>query len=348
MNQPSAPLSEDPVAATPVEKGELKPLVTIITTIYNQENYIADVVSSLNAQTSDSWECILVDDGSIDRSYQTALSMVGNDPRFKVITKENGGISSARNLGTVLASPHSQYFVFLDGDDMLATEFVAQLSGYLNNHPNVGLVTCAFVELDKNGVPVRPGIRTRYAPNALGFPRQLKPHEAETPFVTYFCATGQGPFAMMRRSAFEATPGYDERLCPHEDTDIFCQIALISTTHHFPAPLYLKRCHEESIMNSKTEDAEKKFGFFRRNAYSIFRQKWDNYEAKTPEQQAILSKAKRYYYSRHKPFRDFKVALKTLRLIFRDPTKARFDWLFFLCRSGISGLFLGGENRVKR
>lgn len=322
----------------------MKPLVTIIITVHNQEGFIADAWASVKAQTLPAWECVIVDDGSTDHSYENALALTAGDPRVQVITKPNGGSSSARNAGVRHAGRDSLYFVFLDGDDLLAPEFSAQLSAYLDAHPAAGVVTCGFIEVDKESKPLGAGIRTRYVPNALGFPRQLKPRENVTPFVAFFCATGQGPFAMMRRSVFEKTTGYDERLWPHEDTDIFCQIALRSEAHHLPLPLYWKRTHEMSIMHASTEHAVQEFRFFRADAYGIFRQKWDNYCAKDPRQQALLAHAKKYYYSRHRPFRDFKVALITLKLLTKDPTKARLDWFLCLCKSGFRGLFCGRES----
>ena len=337
---PSPLHSSEPSALA--ENAASGPLVSIITTVYNQENYIADAIASLKAQTCPDWECIIVDDGSKDRSYANAQALTQGDPRFKVVTKPNGGLSSARNAGVPHLAPRSRYIVFLDGDDLLAPEFLSQLSNYLEAHPEAGLVTCGFIELDQHARPVKEGYRSRYAPNALGFPRQLKPEEAVTPFVTFFCATGQGPFTMVRRSVYEQTPGYDERLCPHEDTDMFCHLALRAQAHHLHTPLYLKRNHETSIMNSTTEEAAKRYAYFRADAYSLFREKWDHYPTADPRQQTLINEARKYYYTRHRPFRDFKVALKTLGLILKKPTRAQIAWFLKLCKSGLSGLLMGG------
>jgi glycosyltransferase involved in cell wall biosynthesis len=342
---PSPLQSRDPSAV--VENSAPAPLVSIITTVYNQENYIADAIASVRSQTCASWECIIVDDGSKDQSYANARMLTQGDPRFKIVTKPNGGLSSARNAGIPHLAPQSRYIVFLDGDDLLAPEFLSQLSNYLEAHPEAGLVTCGFIELDQDARPVKEGYRSRYAPNALGFPHQLKPGETVTPFATFFCATGQGPFTMVRRAIYEQTPGYDERLCPHEDTDMFCHLALRAEAHHLPTPLYLKRNNETSIMNSKTEDAAKRYAYFRADAYSIFRNKWDHYPADDPRQRALIDEARNYYYTRHRPFRDFKVALKTLRLIFKNPSRSQIAWFLQLCKSGLRGLFNGGGPAAK-
>lgn len=342
---PSPHQSSDPSALA--ENAASGPLVSVIATAYNQEDYIADAIASLRAQTCASWECIVVDDGSRDQSLARAQTLTAGDPRFQVVAKTNGGISSARNAGVLHLDPHSRYLVFLDGDDRLAPEFLSQLSAYLEMHPEAGLVTCGFIEIGPDGQPLKLGHRSRYAPNALGFPRQLAPEENVTPFVTFFCATGHGPFTMVRRSVFEQTPGYDEHLCPHEDTDMFCQLALRAPAHHLPTPLYFKRIHATSIINSSAEDAAKRYAYFWADAYSLFRAKWDHYPAQDARQQALIDEARKYYYTRHRPFRDFKVALKTLGLIIKKPTRAKIAWFLHLSKSGICGFLTGGGSSAQ-
>jgi len=344
MNPSPHQSSEPSVLAENAPSG---PLVSVIITVYNQENYIADAIASLRSQTCASWEGIVVDDGSQDHSHARALALTEGDPRFKVVTKPNGGPSSTRNAGVSRLDPNSRYLVFLDGDDLLAPEFLSQLSGYLQAHPEAGLLTCGFIELDPDARPVKVGTRSRYAPNALGFPHQLAPEEPVTPFVTFFCATGQGPFSMIRRSVYAQTSGYDERFWPHEDTDMFCQLALRSQAHHLPAPLYLKRNHATSIIHAIKQDTAERFTCFHADAYSIFREKWDHYPAQDARQQTLLNEARKYYYARHRPFRDFKVALKTLGLILKEPTRAKIAWFLYLCKSGLDGLLTGGGTSAK-
>ena len=73
--------------------------VSIIVPVYNIENYIRVCVESILAQTYESFELILVDDGSKDNSGILCDEYAAIDSRVKVIHKENGGVSSARNTG---------------------------------------------------------------------------------------------------------------------------------------------------------------------------------------------------------------------------------------------------------
>lgn len=97
--------------------------VSIIIPVYNVEQQIARCIQSVINQTYQKLEIILVDDGSRDRSGIICDEYRLNDSRIKVIHKENGGVSSARNLGLECAT--GSYVVFLDGDDALDLDTIS-------------------------------------------------------------------------------------------------------------------------------------------------------------------------------------------------------------------------------
>lgn len=72
-------------------------IVSVIVPVYNVEKYLIECLESILHQTYSSWECVLVDDGSTDSSGDICDEYSAKDQRFKVVHKENGGISSARN-----------------------------------------------------------------------------------------------------------------------------------------------------------------------------------------------------------------------------------------------------------
>lgn len=90
------------------------PLVSIIVPVYNAEKYISQTIESVLGQTYQNWELILVNDGSTDNSEYIIQNY--KDSRFKYLKKENGGVSTARNLGIKQAS--GIYIAFLDADDV--------------------------------------------------------------------------------------------------------------------------------------------------------------------------------------------------------------------------------------
>lgn len=88
------------------EKGEL---ISIIIPIYNVENYLRQCLDSISEQTYKNFECILINDGSTDNSKQIAEEFL-LDSRFRYFEKENGGVSSARNLGIECSGGDVHYF----------------------------------------------------------------------------------------------------------------------------------------------------------------------------------------------------------------------------------------------
>ena len=90
--------------------------ISIIVPIYNVEKYINKCIDSILVQTFSDFELILVDDGSTDKSGVISNEYVKKDTRVKVIHKQTGGLSSARNEGIENAS--GKYIAFIDSDDL--------------------------------------------------------------------------------------------------------------------------------------------------------------------------------------------------------------------------------------
>lgn len=100
---------------------------SIILPIYNVEKYLAECIESILSQSFTDYEIILVDDGSKDSSGRICDEYAQKDSRIKVLHKENGGQSSARNVGLDNAS--GQYIVYIDSDDfILNPSFLSDLS----------------------------------------------------------------------------------------------------------------------------------------------------------------------------------------------------------------------------
>lgn len=96
----------------------LSRLVSIIVPCYNQAQYLDEALQSVLDQTYTNWECIIVNDGSPDHTEEVAEKWIEKDNRFVYFYKENGGLSSARNLG--LERAKGEYIQFLDSDDCIA------------------------------------------------------------------------------------------------------------------------------------------------------------------------------------------------------------------------------------
>lgn len=99
--------------------------VTVIIPIYNVEKYVREAIESARYQTYKNIEIILVDDGSTDSSGKICDEYDGKDEKIKVIHKQNGGLSDARNAG--LDNSTGKYIMFLDSDDFLEPDAVENM-----------------------------------------------------------------------------------------------------------------------------------------------------------------------------------------------------------------------------
>ena len=97
-----------------------KPKINIVVPVYKVEKYIEKCVNSLIIQTFKDIEIILVDDGSPDNCPVLCDQYALEDDRIRVVHKENGGLSSARNTGLEVIS--GDFFMFVDSDDWLDKE----------------------------------------------------------------------------------------------------------------------------------------------------------------------------------------------------------------------------------
>ncbi|MBQ3394894.1 MAG: glycosyltransferase [Synergistaceae bacterium] len=134
-NQPTAN-SQQPTANSqqPTANSHNHVLVSIIIPAYNTEKYIHRAIESSLRQTHNNVEVIVVNDGSKDNTLEVAKSYEERDSRVRVYHKENGGVSSARNMG--IREAHGEYITFLDSDDWFEDCAVEFLLDMQINHPN--------------------------------------------------------------------------------------------------------------------------------------------------------------------------------------------------------------------
>ena len=98
------------------------PLVSVIVPIYKVEPYLRRCLDSIVNQTYRKLEIILIDDGSPDKSPQICDEYAAKDSRIKVIHKENGGLSDARNVGLDICK--GKFFSFVDSDDWINERYI--------------------------------------------------------------------------------------------------------------------------------------------------------------------------------------------------------------------------------
>lgn len=100
-------------------------LISIIIPVYNAEKYLERCLSSVVRQTYKDIEVIIINDGSKDKSRAIAENFAEKDERIKIINKENGGVSSARNTG--LSAANGEFVTYIDADDYIAEDYLEVL-----------------------------------------------------------------------------------------------------------------------------------------------------------------------------------------------------------------------------
>lgn len=128
---------------------ESRSLISVIIPVYNVEKYIRRCIDSIITQSYKNIEIILVDDGSPDDCGKICDSYALNDDRIKVVHKQNGGLSDARNRGIELAN--GQYVTFIDSDDYIAPNYIEYLHALLTEN-NADISCCSMVKTYSDSV----------------------------------------------------------------------------------------------------------------------------------------------------------------------------------------------------
>lgn len=125
--------------------------ISIIIPVYNTEQYLEECLDSIIAQEFKDWECLLVDDGSTDKSGCICDQYMKQDNRFKVFHIGNSGVSFARNLGIKYAS--AKYIAFIDSDDTIDKNYLSRLhSAMVKNE--VDLIVCGMKLVRPSGTEI--------------------------------------------------------------------------------------------------------------------------------------------------------------------------------------------------
>lgn len=238
------------------------PKVTVVTPCYNAARFIASTIESVQGQTFQNWEHIVVDDGSTDASARIIETCVSEDAtgRLRLIRQSNHGVCRARNAGFAARSADSAYVLFLDADDYLKPDMLHMLMSHMDDHPHVGLTYCLYDHLDgdDNVTPIKT-VPTRYRASTFGL--HAVPNDVlETPALSIFSGQAIPSVSLLRVSVFQRTDGFDEQFGqPAEDIDTFTQIALQSAVHRLPLRLvYYRRYAEQSSRNTSLIEANRR------------------------------------------------------------------------------------------
>lgn len=124
-------------------------MISVVIPLYNKRNSIDATLQSVLCQTYTDFEVIVVDDGSTDESATKVMDF--NDRRIRLIQKENGGVSSARNAGIMAAK--GDYIAFLDGDDIWDKRYLETLHKLICDFPDATIYGIGCAQMSENHIP---------------------------------------------------------------------------------------------------------------------------------------------------------------------------------------------------
>lgn len=187
-------------------------LVSILTPVFNGEKYLRQAIRSVLEQDYDSWELIVVDDGSTDDTAQIVAEF--NDPRIRYIYQENRGQTASLNRGLELAQ--GEYITTLDADDWLPANSLSARCQVFDENPELGVVY-------GDGM-YRAGDGQEMLRFSEQMPAGISGDVYDTLIVSPFYGTGAS--VMQRRKILDQYDiRYDELIAWCQDWDIYIRLA---------------------------------------------------------------------------------------------------------------------------
>lgn len=221
------------------------PTVSIIAPVYNMSRYLPEFVDSVRTQTYKNFELILVDDGSIDDSYNLCKSYASQDPRIIAVHQENAGVSCARNKGLELSK--GKWISFVDPDDYIVPNFLEVILSDVEKGSDIQLVQCYTKDFDDNGT-IYP-YKKFYNENHLMTGKDWL-YDA----VFYFTRNVILPRTVLYHASVikDNSIRFDSRYSVCEDCDFVFRVAKhIKNAYIDIAELYCYRQHNESLTHVK-------------------------------------------------------------------------------------------------
>ena len=230
-------------------KKEPAPKISVIVPVYKVEKYLPECIESVLAQTFEDFEMILVEDGSPDNSGAICDAYAARDPRVRVFHKENGGVSSARNLG--LDHARGEWIGFVDPDDWIEREMYGTLYN-AGTENDADFVWCDFwTESDSMVALHRQDVVSADAKNMISAFLSGRLHGSVCTKLT------RATVLRENKIYFSTEIGYCEDLLVS-----ICLAKQVRRMEHVPLPLYHYRVREgAATSNLRTRKALTDFTF---------------------------------------------------------------------------------------
>jgi glycosyltransferase involved in cell wall biosynthesis len=214
------------------------PTVSVIMAVHNAQAYLEAAVESILAQTFSDFEFIVIDDGSTDRSPHMLADVASRDPRVRLETRANRGLTKSLNEAIHLST--GELIARMDADDIARPTRLQIQVDFLRAHPEVVLLGGGYELIDGAG-----RLLTRIIPPVDDATLQEHALSGRTPICH--------PLAMMRRDAVLKVGGYDEKMLVAQDLDLWLKLGEVGKLACVPDILLQYRQHSRSVSEKKQD-----------------------------------------------------------------------------------------------
>jgi len=211
----------------------MTPLVSIIITVYNRENYLGAAIESILNQTFPDFELLIWDDGSTDKSVQIATHYAQLDKRVRVVAAPHTG--RGQSVYDAILNTTGKYIGWVDSDDLLTPTALEETAAVLDKDEKVCMVYTNYYVIDEQG-----------AVKGLGKRCQI-PYSRDRlllDFMTFH-------FRLIRRSVYDEVGGVDISFLAAQDYDLCLKLSEVTEIEHVDKPLYLYRNHQDNVSHNK-------------------------------------------------------------------------------------------------
>jgi glycosyltransferase involved in cell wall biosynthesis len=215
------------------------PRVSILIPAYNAQRYLVSAVESMLRQSFTDFECIVVDDGSTDRTSSQLAGLASRDGRVRPLHVPHGGIVEALNAG--IRAARGELIARMDADDISLPQRLAEQVRFMDEQPNVVAMGSKVLLVDPHDSPLwEIDVKTAHA-------------DIETELLR-----GNGwalfhPTALIRKDAMLRVGGYRPEYQWSEDIDLFLRLAEVGKLANCDVPLLRYRQHFSSVNHTKVE-----------------------------------------------------------------------------------------------
>lgn len=208
------------------------PKVSVLMSCYNASPWLHDAIRSVLAQTFDDFEFIIINDGSVDNTWDIIVQYAAVDNRIVAISKENTGLADSLNLG--IAKARGVWIARLDADDLCEPTRLEEQLNFLSKNPDIILLGSGCIEIDENDRHIKKHL---YPSSHSGLVRHLERFKRFFPHSS----------AVYRTDVVRKIGGYNLRIRRSQDRRLWLELSLRGRIACLPKTLVRLRKHSGQI-----------------------------------------------------------------------------------------------------